>query len=266
MSEWIEIAGGRFALGLTPDEVDRLAFGSARAARERVSRDPDQLHGLREDAELDARNGNPDFLRRLIAAAFPAREVELADFEIARAPVTNREWKRFVAAKKLAPPKGWSVPGGDADERAVIGVSWDEASEYAAWAGAALPSEAQWERAARGPERRLWPWGDAWGEEGAWIDRQPYYDPWPPGSHPEFASADGVHDLVTRRWEWCADPFEAAGADVAALEQLFPALRPDGRVRRGGEHELLVACALARTGARASWRADGTGFRLARPA
>jgi sulfatase modifying factor 1 len=152
------------------------------------------------------------------------------------------------------------VPGADADERAVIGVSWDEANQYAAWAGGALPDEAHWERAA--PARRLFPWGDTWGAHGAWLDEQPYYDPWTRGAHPELASPDGMHDAITRRWEWCADVFTAA--DVAALDELYPALRADGRVRRGGEGSALVACAVARTGTRPSWRADGTGFRLTR--
>jgi formylglycine-generating enzyme required for sulfatase activity len=147
-------------------------------------------------------------------------------------------------------------------------VSWDEANRYAERAGATLPSEAQWERAARGAERRLFPWGNAWGDEGAWIDRQPFYAPWPSSAHAELASPDGVLDLVTRRWEWCADAFDAGGADVETLAAIFPALRRDGRVRRGGEGsaQLVVACAVARTGTRPSWRADGTGFRLVRPA
>jgi formylglycine-generating enzyme required for sulfatase activity len=197
-----------------------------------------------------------------IARAFPPQEVELSPFAIARAPVTNGEWKRFLVDAKLPPPDGWRVPGADAGERAVIGVSWDEANQYATWAGAALPTEAQWERATRGAARRLFPWGNAWGVQGAWLDAQPYYDPWPRDAHPELASADGVHDAITRRWEWCADAFSAG--DVTALQALYPALRADGRVRRGGEGASLVACAVARTGTRPSWRADGTGFRLVR--
>lgn len=258
LDPWVEIVGGRFVVGLRPDEVETLVQASAQAARERVERDPDA--GFREAREVEEKTGNVDYLRPLIARAFAAREVELAPFAIARTPVTNGEWKRFLAATKLLPPDRWSVPGGDADERAVIGVSWEEASQYAAWIGAALPTEVQWERAARGLERRFFPWGNAWGERGAWLDTQPFYDPWPRSTHPELASPDGVHDLITRRWEWCADAFTG---DDEALGALYPALRPDGRVRRGGDGA-LVACAIARTGTRPSWRADGTGFRVVR--
>jgi hypothetical protein len=187
MNPWIEIAGGRFVLGLLPDEVAVLATASAQAARACVERDPDA--GLREEREVEAKSGNVDYLRPLIARAFAPHEIELAPFAIARGPVTNGEWKRFLVEAKLPPPDGWSVPGADADERAVIGVSWDEASRYATWAGAALPSEAQWERAARGAARRLFPWGGAWGVQGAWLDAQPYYDPWPRDAHPELCES-----------------------------------------------------------------------------
>ena len=260
LTEWIAIAGGPFVLGLLPDEVDRLAEASARAARTRSANDPGA--SLADERELEATSGNVEYLRSLLVRAFPPRTVEIAPFTIARSPVTNREWKRFVEGAGIAPPDGWSVPGADADDRAVIGVSWEEANRYAESVGAKLPTEAQWERAARGVERRLFPWGNAWGDLGAWLDAQPYYDPWANGTHAELASADGVHDLVTRRWEWCVDPLEAT--DVSALEALYPALVKGGRVRRGGAGSSIVACALARTGTRASWRADGTGFRLVR--
>jgi formylglycine-generating enzyme required for sulfatase activity len=261
---WITIRGGRFTVGLTPPEVDRLAFASANAARVRVERDPDPLHGLRELEELEERTGNVEYLRRVVRAAFPPREVEVPEFQIARAPVTNREWALFLAETKLPPPDDWKLPGGDAPERPVVEISWDEARRYAEWAGAALPSEVQWERAARGLEHRLFPWGDAWGDEGGWIDRQPHDEPWPSSAHAELASPDGVLDMVTRRWEWCADVFEPRGADVATLATLFPKLVADGRVRRGGKGPILVASTLARTGTDPSWRAWSTGFRLVR--
>src|SRR5262249_27234241 len=114
MNEWIEIPGGRFVLGLLPEEVDVLATASAQAARARVERDP--AAGLREEREVEATSGNLDSLPPLIARAFRPHEVELAAFAIERAPVTNRDWKRFLADTKLSPPDGWSVPGADADE------------------------------------------------------------------------------------------------------------------------------------------------------
>jgi formylglycine-generating enzyme required for sulfatase activity len=180
--------------------------------------------------------------------------------------VTNAEWARFLDATGRPKPEGSPLTGPLEPDRPVTNVSWDDAILYAAWAGASLPTEAQWERAARGIERRLFPWGNAWGPEGEWIYRQHYYRPWPSRDHPELASPDEVLDLVTRRWEWCADELVADEAEQRALTTLSRGLHPDGRVCRGGKGELLVACGLSRTAMPPSWSFEGTCFRLARAA
>jgi formylglycine-generating enzyme required for sulfatase activity len=89
-------------------------------------------------------------------------------------------------------------------------VTWDEAAAYAAWRGAALPTEAQWHRAAYGTRdgiERPYPWGAATPEAvpGNFNGRR--WDPAPVGRHPETASAFGVEDLVGNGWEWTSTPF-----------------------------------------------------------
>ncbi|HEX6201652.1 MAG TPA: SUMF1/EgtB/PvdO family nonheme iron enzyme, partial [Thermoanaerobaculia bacterium] len=91
----------------------------------------------------------------------PVHRVRLAPFWIARHPVTNEQYARFLAAHPTyEPPEFWQDERFDAPRQPVVGVSWDDAEAYCRWVGLALPSEAQWEAAARGPEGRTYPWGD----------------------------------------------------------------------------------------------------------
>jgi formylglycine-generating enzyme required for sulfatase activity len=262
-TDWVTIAGGDYVVGLTESDAVLLAEVSAAAARRRVDEDPDS--GLDDLSELDRTTGNVEYLVRLLRGALPARKLTLAPFRIRRTPVTNCEWTEFMRATSAARPKAWDVAT-DEPDRAVIGVSWNDATQFAEWAGAALPDEDQWERAARGPQRALFPWGNEWGDRGAWLERQRYYDPWPANEHGELASPEGVLSLVTRRWEWTASPFALHGADRASLVDLYRGHHDDGRVRRGGTGSCLIACAAARMGTDPTWQTDGTGFRLVQPA
>ena len=165
-NDWISIAGGDYVVGLTDTDVARLAAASAAAARRRVDEHPDS--GLDEWSELDRTIGNAEYLARLVGRALPARTVTLAPFRIRRTPVTNGEWSEFMRVTGSAPPTGWEMGTDEWDwDAPVLGVSWHEATRFAEWAGMALPDEDQWERAARGPERALFPWGNDWGDRGA---------------------------------------------------------------------------------------------------
>ena len=116
----------------------------------------------------------------------------------------------------------------------MTGVSWHEAAAYAAWAGSRLPTEAEWERAARGPDARHYPWGD---EEANPLRLN--YDgnigcPTPVGIYARGATPDGILDMAGNVWEWCSDWF---GEGYYAKS---PAEAPQGpgsgsvRVLRGG--------------------------------
>ncbi|MGB9700648.1 MAG: formylglycine-generating enzyme family protein [Thermodesulfobacteriota bacterium] len=100
-------------------------------------------------------NQNPVF-----ATETPARKVMLEDYYIDVHPVTNYQYGRFLKETGHRPPLLWRVEGWNDPLQPVVGVGWNDARAYAAWAGKELPTEAQWEKAARGTDGRWWPWGN----------------------------------------------------------------------------------------------------------
>ncbi len=123
------------------------------------------------------------------------------------------------------------------DNHPVTQVSWDDAAAYCEWAGGQLPTEAQWEYAARGPESRIYPWGDQWQNNvancGESICKDGFEYTAPVGSFLEGASWVGALDLAGNVWEWTADWY---GGSYAADRQENPTGPTDGdsRVMRGG--------------------------------
>jgi formylglycine-generating enzyme required for sulfatase activity len=131
-------------------------------------------------------------------------EVELDAFEIGRYPVTVEEYGRYVEEGGRQ-PDDWDKQV-QYPNRPVVNVSWHDAEAYCNWAGVRLPTEAQWERAARGQERRPYPWGEAEPDK----ERANYAEtgidtPTPVGLFPKGATPNGIYDLAGNVWEWVAD-------------------------------------------------------------
>ncbi|HEU4754573.1 MAG TPA: SUMF1/EgtB/PvdO family nonheme iron enzyme, partial [Armatimonadota bacterium] len=141
----------------------------------------------------------------------PARTLTLPAFYIDRTEVTNEQYARFVQATGHAAPPDW--PGRAPDPKKlrlpVVNVSWYDASAYARWAGRRLPTEAEWEKAARGPDGRLLPWGAQWDDRKANVEGKSGDLPLKPvGSYPEGAAPCGALDMVGNAWEWTADWYD----------------------------------------------------------
>lgn len=138
----------------------------------------------------------------------PQHRISLAAFRIGKYPVTNAQYARFVAATGHRPPLNWDGgkfrPGQELHP--VTMVSWHDADAYATWAGARLPREAEWEKAARGVDGRRWPWGDE-------MDASRLNTYYTVGAttevtrFPEGASPFGAVDMAGNVSEWTADNF-----------------------------------------------------------
>lgn len=204
----------------------------------------------------------------------PPRDVYLEAFEIDRHEVTVARYAAFLAATgRVRVPDGWEqVEPGVHDGLPVVGVDWHDADAYCRWAGRRLPTEAEWEKAARGADGRRYPWGDAAPTvahanfDNAAPDA---YDGGlaPVGSHPRGRSPYGVDDLAGNAAEWVADWYTESFPHPTVHNPRGP---PHGetRVVRGGarfdpgSHQ----AAAARWFGAPDLRLDSIGFRCARDA
>jgi formylglycine-generating enzyme required for sulfatase activity len=196
-----------------------------------------------------------------LARERPAHIVELDAYYISKFEVTNREWRRFrddsgyddsrywphglVVPRDQVPY--WSQPinhgGGTpgSDEYPVIGVNWDAATAYCAWLSAKtgkhyrLPTEAEWEKAARGTDGRRYPFGDSIDRRQAnYVGAQAFDTVLPVGSLEAGASPFGAYDMAGNLQEWCQDWYDRDYYAVSPRKN--PAGPPKGayRVVRGG--------------------------------
>jgi len=139
----------------------------------------------------------------------PQRKVHLDGYWMYRHPVTVAQYRRFCreTRRKTPDPPSW----GWEEDHPIVKVSWHDAKAYANWAGAHLPTEAQWEKAARGTDGRVYPWGDDWDPSRCRCSLRLLGDAGstsPVGSYPSGASPYGCHDMSGNVWEWCADWYD----------------------------------------------------------
>jgi formylglycine-generating enzyme required for sulfatase activity len=158
---------------------------------------------------------------------------------MASTPVTNGQYLRFVKATGYRRPALIDVPGFNDPSLPVVMVSWDDAIAYAKWAGGRLPSELEWEIAARAGEvKNVYPWG-----ENPPLNTQANIDglsngPTPVSSYPTGANAWGIHDASGNVWEWCADVWDPALLRNAASASLSnEGATSEQRAIRGGSFE-----------------------------
>ena len=180
-----------------------------------------------------------DLRRDLYCAAdeLPARTAALTSFRLDRIEVTNGAYRECVRAGRCQEP----VMRDEYDrflrrDHPVAGVTWFQARAYCRWRGERLPTEAEWEWAARGADGRIWPWGDQFDCNRACSSVRPChrYSTCPAGSHPTGRSPWGIEDLAGNVWEWVEDRYRPYG-ESSAGEIMTPGEEEEQpKVIRGG--------------------------------
>jgi sulfatase modifying factor 1 len=164
-----------------------------------------------------------------------AHTVSLDGFWMYKLPVTVKQYRHFCeSTKRVMPmPPGW----GWIDPHPMVNVSWYDALAYAKWAGVRLPTEAEWEKAARGTDGRVLPWGNDFDVSKCQSSRDQHGFPGtaPVGYFPGNVSPYGVRDMVGNVWQWCSSrvaPYPYQAND--GREDIVNHVENEKRIYRGG--------------------------------
>jgi formylglycine-generating enzyme required for sulfatase activity len=232
----------------------------------------------------DARE--PTYAAEAMVYESPVHEVFLDEYEICRYPVTVVEYLEFIKHGGYANNEWWSAGGFEASHepqewneqqlhlnRPVVGVSWFEANAYCKWWSSitgdrvALPTEAEWERAARGINARKYPWGTAPPSPPLlnYVESK-IGRPTPVGIYPLGATPDGICDLAGNVWEWCHDWYNESYYGQCSKQNPQGPANGNARVVRGGSWNYFAK--YCRASLRFSYipknRLNHLGFRMVR--
>ena len=211
----------------------------------------------------------------------PQHSVYLSGYWIGKYEVTRGEYRAFMKATGRPAPRYWDAVQTwqtgqtftQTENHPVVGVTWDDAQAYCAWAGGRLPTEAEWEKAARwtGIYSNVYPWGNTWDAEkcnnysdynfaGGGYGR---FETSPVGSYPSGSSPYGCQDMAGNVWEWCADWYKSYPGSTSPFDYT-----DSDRVLRGGSWN--NSDSYYRTASRigsspgSAWYFYWYGFRMAR--
>ena len=231
VAEMVLIPSGKFQMGSSTDEIKQI-WKAIKEIRARIKRERyrhAKAYGLKFPipASISLRVYNDAFDDEI-----PRHTVHLEAFYIDKYEVTNAQYRRFIEATGHREPKYWNESKRNQPNQPVIGVSWHDAMTYATWAGKRLPTEAEWEYAARGGLVSKWyPWGDQAPDETKMQRHGDYVVP--VGSY--APNSYGLFDVAGSVLEWCLDEYQAN-----AYQPDFQSTRPKNNPFVGGSVESVV--------------------------
>jgi len=200
----------------------------------------------------------------------PAHRIWVDAFQLAAFQTTNAQYAHFLESTGHAPSSLWNDPNFNNSEQPVVAVSWFEAQAYCNWLSAMtgqtfrLPTEAEWERAARGGvEGEMYPWGNCQPE-----DLPDYANRWKTGPEPVGLYAPnsyGLYNMGDNVHEWCADWYDAPYYSISPERNPQGPLSSGRRASRGGSwrHHIKVTRAAARSSIPPELKYADYGFRVA---
>jgi len=201
----------------------------------------------------------------------PVRQIYLNAFYMDKYEVTVGQYARYLEATDMEEPPDWSIMNQPQHQRRpVVNVSWEDAVNYCKWKGKRLPTEAEWEKAARGTDGRIYPWGNEaptrlhanYGRKD-WDDHHALA---PVGSFEAGKSPYGIYDMAGNAWEWVFDWYDHDYYKKSPEKNPIGPAKGDGKVVRGGSW-LYVSEFLRsahRFDAQPTNRLFGYGFRCAK--
>jgi iron(II)-dependent oxidoreductase len=209
---------------------------------------------------MGAKNGEKD--------ERPVHRVYVAGFYMDKGELTNREYQKFLEATGRRTPNFWNDVDLNKPELPVIGVIWQDAEAYCKWVGKRLPTEVEWEKAARGIDGRKYPWGNNYDNQYAnsYGERDGFQFAAPVNSFSSGISPFEVLNMAGNVWEWCADWY-AEDCYTRTKHDTFQG-QDHGQLRvvRGGSWEDPASKLRTtnRYAAEPSYSAYNLGFRCAR--
>ncbi|MDD3487690.1 MAG: SUMF1/EgtB/PvdO family nonheme iron enzyme [Candidatus Moranbacteria bacterium] len=227
------------------------------------------LMGSTDQEITDAWHQNDgEWEREDYVSSYPQRKISLGDFYIDKKEVSNSDYKMFVEATGRTAPSIWDDGTLNAPNQPVVGVDWNDADAYCLWLGKRLPAEAEWEKAARGTDGRIWPWGNTWDPQkvnhgngtGYGYDESDGWEYTAPVGTVLGVSPYGVLNMAGNVYEWTADDFNSYPENDKYMQEDF---EKNFKTLRGGAYDdgISEQRVATRCGFRKDYKDVDVGFR-----